>query len=298
MRGALPTLLVCAACCAACKVQLGSDPGTPDGKPVDPDARGIDAAIDAAPLGAWGAPLKVPGASSAAAEDDGSLSSTGNELVFSVADPAAGNTKDLWYMSRPSPAGPWSMPSKLPINSATVSDETPRFSPDDLTLYFASARAGGPGGLDIYRTTRMAVGGAWGTPQLVPGVSTAGVDKWFMPCASGSSYLTILGQDIGEGTVGSPPTVVAQLSSAGTETGTFLSNDCLTVHFASTRSGTNQLYVSTRTAVGAPWSAPAPVTDFLQIGGQQEDPWLSADLRTFALVSDISGTKDLYISTR
>ena len=297
MRGAVPTLLVCAACCAACKVQLGPDPGTPDGN-VDPDARDSDAAIDAVPLGAWGPPLAVPGASSAASEDDGSLSSTGNELVFSIVDPAANNTKDLWYMSRPSPAGPWSMPSKLPINSATASDETPRFSPDDLTLYFASARLGGPGGLDIYRATRTAIGGAWNTPQLVPGVSTAGVDKWFMPCAGGTSYLTILGQDIGEGTVGSAPTVVAALSSAGSETGTFLSNDCLTTYFASTRSGTNQLYVSTRTAVGAPWSAPAPVTDFLQIGGAQEDPWLSADLRTFALVSDIGGTKDLYISTR
>jgi hypothetical protein len=303
MRGAAPTLLAWASLCAACQVQLGSVPGNPDGKPADPDAGGggPDGAIDAAPLGAWGRPQAVPGASTGAVEDDGSLSSNALEMVFSVVDAAAGNTKDLYYMSRPSPMGPWTTPVKLPFNT-TTSEETPRFSPDDKTLYFASGRAGGPGNLDIYRVTRNMAGpsGTWGTPALVPGVSTTGVDKWFMPCAAdNTTYLTILGNDIGEGTLGNAPTVNAVLSSAtGTETGTFLSKDCLTVFFASTRSGTNMIYTSTRTAIGAQWSAPTLVTDFMQIGGAQEDPWMSPDLRTFALVSDSGGTKDVYISTR
>lgn len=302
MRGAVPTLLAWASLCAACEVQLGSTPGNPDGTPADPDAggNGPDAAVDAAPLGAWGRPQAVPGASTGAIEDDGSLSSNALEMVFAVVDPAANNTKDLYYMSRPSPTGPWSARQKLPFNT-TLSDETPRFSPDDLTLYFASGRAGGPGGLDIYRVTRNMAGptGTWGTPQLVPGVSTTGTDKWFMPCAADNTYLTIVGNDIGEGTLGNPPTVNAVLSSTtGTETGTFLSKDCLTVYFASTRSGTNMIYTSTRPALGAQWSAPALVADFQQIGGAQEDPWVSSDLRTFVLVSDIGGTKDVYISTR
>ncbi|HWU88952.1 MAG TPA: hypothetical protein VN253_16915 [Kofleriaceae bacterium] len=300
MGGPVPTLLVCAAfaASAACKAQIGPDPGGgPDSSTPGLDARSVDAAIDAVQLGSWGRPQPVAGASTGAIEDDGSLSSTTNELVFAVVDPAANNAKDLWYMSRTSPAAPWSAPTKLPFNS-TASDETPRFSPDDLTLYFASGRAGGLGGLDIYRVTRTAVGGAWGTPQLVPGVNTTLTEKWFVPCATGNTYLTIYNNDIAEGTLGSPPTVVAALSSASTETGTFLSPDCLTVYFASNRNGANQLFVSTRTAVGAPWAVPSLVTDFQGLGGAQEDPWLSSDLRTFALVSDIGGTKDVYISTR
>jgi Tol biopolymer transport system component len=142
-------------------------------------------------------------------------------------------------------------------------------------------------------------GGVWGTPQLVPGVSTTGTDKWFMPCSRNNTYLTILGNDIGEGTIGSPPAVLAQLNApTGTETGTFLTQDCLTVYFASTRSGSNQIYVATRGSLGATWSAPALVTDFQVLGGNQEDPWVSPDQRTFALVSDVSGSKDVYLSTR
>jgi Tol biopolymer transport system component len=200
-------------------------------------------------------------------------------------------------MSRTSAADPWGTPQKLGFNS-TASDETPRFSSDDLTLYFASGRGGGTTGLDIYRVTRQTVGGTWSTPALVPGVSTAGVDKWFMPCGTGTSYMTIIGQDLGQGTLGTPPTVCAELSSPQAETGTFLSKDCLTIHFASTRSGTNQLYRATRTAVGATWSTPVLVDDFKTLGGAQEDPWLSADLRTFVFASDAGGTKDLYLSTR
>lgn len=300
MRGGLaPGLLACCATLAACGVRLdGASPA--DGPPADPDADPsvLDGPPDAAPLGPWGTPQLVPGAGTALGEDDASLSSTTLELVFSIADPDANNTKDLWHMSRPSPQGAWSAPVRLPFNVTGVSDETPRFAPDDLTLYFASARAGGLGGLDIYRVTRPSVGAAWGAPQPVPGVSTTGTDKWFMPCAAGSSYLTILGNNIGEGTLGSPPTLCAELSSAGTETGTFLSGDCLTAHFASTRSGTNQIYRATRPAIGAPWGAPELVDDFAAVGGAQEDPWLSADLRTFVFVSNVRGSKDVYLSTR
>lgn len=251
-------------------------------------------------LGPWGTPQLVSGAgASTRAEDDGTLSSSTNELIFAIADANANNTKDLWYMSRPSPAGAWSAPVKLPFNLTGVSDETPRLSPDDLTLYFASGRTGGPGGLDIYRVTRSAVGAAWSMPQLVPGVSTAGTDKWFVPCSTGNTYMTILGTDVGQGTLGSPPTVCTELNAAtGSETGTFLSPDCRTVYFASTRSGTNKLYRATRPAIGSPFSAPELVTDFGALGGAQEDPWMSTDQRTFVFVSDKNGTKDIYISTR
>lgn len=291
-----------AACCmaAACGVRLdGNQPTGPDGSQPTPDApAGDDAMADGPPaLGPWGTPTLVPGASTTAIEDDGSLSSTTLEMVFAVVDPAQNNTKDLYYMSRASATAAWSAPQKLGFNT-TSSEETPRFSADDLTLYFASNRAGGPGLLDIYKVTRSAVGAAWGAAQLVSGVSTTAGEKWYMPCAADNTYLVILDTNIGQGTVGSAPMVCAELSSAQTETGTFLSRDCKTVYFASNRSGTNKLYMATRASTTATWGTPTEVVDFAGLGGAQEDPWLAPDLRTFVFVSNVSGTKDVYISTR
>jgi Tol biopolymer transport system component len=102
-----------------------------------------------------------------------------------------------------------------------------------------------------------------------------------------------------EGATGQAPTLVAELSSNGGETGPYLSPDCLTVYFASTRSGTNRIYTSTRASITSPWSPPQPLPDFTAIGMAQEDPWLSADQRTFVFsVLTAAANKDVYISTR
>jgi hypothetical protein len=138
-------------------------------------------------------------------------------------------------------------------------------------------------------------------------VNTSQEERWFAPCAGGR-YVVI--HDMG--TSGSPnfelvegvlgggqPAVIAALASPAAETGPLLSQDCLTLYFASTRDGTNDLFISTRAAVTSPWSAPAKL-DFSTSGANEQDPWMSADRRTFVFASDKndSGKNDLYISTR
>jgi Tol biopolymer transport system component len=300
-RGLALGLVACCTSAAACGVRIDGDRPTTDASQNNPDGRpnGPDASPDAQTLGPWGTPQLVPGASSTtAAEDDASLTSTTLEMVFAVVDPTY-NNKDLYYMSRASTTSSWSAPVKLPFDT-TSSEETPRFSDDDKTLYFASNRAGGLGGLDIYSVSHVPNSTTWGTPALVPGVNTTGTDKWFVPCPGTNYYMTILGGDIGEGQMGSAPTVCADLSSTSAETGTFMSRDCKTVYFASTRSMVNRIYVATRPAVGMPFNPPELVVDFLtSVGGAQEDPWLSPDGHTFVFVSDARNLqKDVYISTR
>jgi hypothetical protein len=283
-----------------CNAELMDPPGAVVDAPPGSGDAGVDGpGADAFMLGAWGPPAKVTGASSGAAEDDGTLANGGLELVFAVADPADGNNKDLYIMTRSTTTSAFGLPAKLPFSVTGSSDETPRFSPNGLTLYFASNR-GAVGNLDIYRVTRQAVGGAWSQPALVPGVNTTALEKWFMPCGTSNDYLVIQGGDIAKGTVGGgPPTVVTELSAPNAnETGTFLTGDCLTVYFASVRSGTNKMYTSHRTSLTTAWQAPATVDDFVMIGGDQEDPWLADDGRTFVFVSNVSGTKDVYISVR
>jgi hypothetical protein len=228
-------------------------------------------------------------------------------MIFAI---AGASGKDLYYSSRPSATAPWTPAEPVPFNSATDSDETPRFSADDLTLYFASSRAGN-GNLDIYAVKRMAPGNtSWGTPQPVPGVSTQTlVEKWFMPCKA-SHYIMVqstannttdLVEGILEGAAaGTAPTPIAELNSAQNETGTFVTQDCLTIYFASTRTTPQQIFTSHRTSLTAPWAPPTPVIDFPISGGNgnQEDPWVVSDGHTFVFASDAAGTKDIYISTR
>jgi hypothetical protein len=260
----------------------------------------IDGAVDAAMLGPWSLPAKLPQASTTAVEDDVTLSSNTLEMIFAI-DGTSG--KDLYYSSRPSVTGAWTTPVKLPFDSSTQSDETPRLSADDKTLFFASNRTGN--GLDIYTVNRTTVGSntTWDTPQLLSSVNTAVSEKWYMPC--GTHYVMVQntannGSDLVEGIIGGAPTPIAALNSPQNETGTFLTQDCLTIFFASARSTPTQIYTSHRTSVTSPWQPPTPVVDFAIPGGNgnQEDPWMSGDGRTFLFASDASGNKDIYLSTR
>ena len=266
---------------------------------ASPDGSGVDATIDAAPLGRWSTPGKVTPAATGAAEDDVTLSSDALELVFAV---EATSGKDLYYTSRASKSDPWQVPAaKLPFSGSSSSEETPRFSADDLTLYFASDR--GAATLDIYYVRRPARANAmWSLPARIDAVSSDTlVDKWFMPCSNDRYVMAQgvpgAGTDLVEGIVGGdPPKVITELSSSDNDTGPFLTQDCLTIYFASARTGDARIYTSQRAAVTDPWPGPSPVLDFPVAGSSdgEEDPWLSPDGRTFAFARN----KDIYLSTR
>jgi Tol biopolymer transport system component len=247
----------------------------------------------------WGPPVAVPGASSSMLEeDDVTLSSSGDEMFFAVV--AANGEKDLYSMTRS--GGTWGAPMPMPFNSVEV-EETPRLSADGRTLYFGSSRPGGVGGGDIWMVTRSAVGGTWSQPQLVPGVNTPDYEKWFMPCDANGTYVMVQDRDNGdssdvvEGTLGGPASPVDVLSSSDSETGTFLTADCLTIYFASTRGQSNDIYRASRASLQSAWSEPTVMRDF-GVGDNESDPWESTDGHTFAFASDKAGTNDIYLSTR
>lgn len=284
---------------SACSAELMDPSGTATDASTSRGDASDGAQPDAFVLGPWSTPAPIATASTAADEDDGTLSSTGLELFFSIVNTADGNRKDLYVATRATTSAPFGAPTKLPFSLTGTSEETPRLAPNDKTIYFASDRAGGPGGLDIYQATRQNVMGAWSTPVLVAGPNTTLNEKWFMPCGMGNDYLVVAGTDLAAGTIGGgAPAMVAELSSPQAETGTFLTADCLTVYFASARSVPTGIFTAHRASKAAPWQAPTAVTDFATLGGAQEDPWLAADGRTFVFVSSISGSKNIYLSTR
>ncbi len=107
------------------------------------------------------------------------FSPDGKTLVF-----ARGNTGkrkgtvdvDL-YMSR-FVNGQWTDPSYLPVNDSLAWDGSPAFSRDGKTLYFASNRAGGAGGIDLYRTNMDASGRFSKPVNMGKDINTAG-DEMF-----------------------------------------------------------------------------------------------------------------------
>jgi hypothetical protein len=142
----------------------------------------------------------------------------------------------------------------------------------------------------------------WSAPVPLDPVNTKGlVEKWFMPCAD-NRYVMAQGEpgsgtDLVEGTLDrDAATPITVLNSPDNDTGPFLTRDCLTIYFASSRSGAPRIYMSQRRAPNEAWDPPTEVRDFAIDGSidNEEDPWLSPDSRTFAF----AGAKDIYLSTR
>ena len=68
--------------------------------------------------------------------------------------PPGSDPRKLWSATRISTRDPWSIPVLVPNVKSTSRDGAPALSADGNELYFFSARAGGFGGNDVYRSTR------------------------------------------------------------------------------------------------------------------------------------------------
>ncbi len=122
-------------------------------------------------------------------EGSPAFSPDGTTMVF-----ARGNTGkkkgtadvDL-YISRFA-NGQWSEARPLPVNDSLAWDGSPAFSRDGKTLYFASNRPGGQGGLDIYRTNMDASGRFSKPVNMGKDINTAGDEMFPYVAADGKLY--------------------------------------------------------------------------------------------------------------
>jgi peptidoglycan-associated lipoprotein len=106
-----------------------------------------------------------------------SLSANGKLLYFSANHPDGWGGYDIYVSERSN--GLWSSPKILSRTINTTGDEKFPFIDQD-TLYFASDHHPGMGGLDIFRTYKMA-GGNWSPPfNLKPPINSGGDDFGFV----------------------------------------------------------------------------------------------------------------------
>lgn len=119
-----------------------------------------------------GMPFNKPGRS-----EGGPSSTIDNKIIyFTVCEPAGSMACDIYFSEFS--GGEWSEPKPVQgVNDPNAWDSQPSVSSDGNTIYFASDRADGLGGVDIFKTEKK-TDGNWGKPtNLGPTINTEYDDK-------------------------------------------------------------------------------------------------------------------------
>jgi WD40-like Beta Propeller Repeat len=197
--------------------------------------------------------------------------------------------------------------------NTTALEGCPSVSRDGLTLYFASNRLGGYGGLDIYASPRTSTDAPWGEPvNLGPTINTAGNEFCPTPSRDEHSLMFVStghggcgGADIfraertaATGEWSSPVDLGCVVNSPADEASPFLCGDQL--YFSSTRSGHSQIYVAPFADDGVVLGPPV-VPAGLESAYNDARPNLRRDCQEIVFDSDRPGgvgAIDLWSSTR
>jgi hypothetical protein len=277
------------------------------GNAAVPDAP-VDDPLPDAPLGAFSAPIPLTELNTADAEEDPSLPADQLEIFFTSNRLGGAGANDIWTATRASTSEPFGVATPITQINTAMGELHAQVSPDGLSMYFSSNRAGGLGAADIYFTTRASRSAPWTTPTLVVELSSAGADFVASPDVSGLHL--VLGSNrtgnvdlfvSSRATTSSPwrgPTAIAQLNTIADEQDGMLADGGLALYFSQgDMTNPKELMVARRPTVDGVFGAPEPVTE-VNSAMDELDPWVSDDERTIYFNSNRGGTEDLYFSSR
>lgn len=233
------------------------------------------------------------------------------EIVFLSTRSGGLGGGDVWHATRTTASDAWGAPSLVAEVSSAAHEKSPAISGDGLTLWVASDRAGGQGGLDIWVSTRATRTADWSAPALVPALNSPG-DEIPRPLGQGglvmplgyrapskSSYQIELGSRVGLDASWQSPSSLVEVDTANIDVDGFLSADGKVLHFSSDRqhTGDQDLFVAHRDAVGLPFAGFEPLSS-LNTSHTDRDPWLSPAADEIYFSSDRSGELRIYRATR
>jgi hypothetical protein len=249
------------------------------------------------------------------------ISRDGRSLFFQSPRPGFFGEADIFVSQRNTVEEEWGMPTNLGafVNSA-VADIHPALSRDEHWLFFASARPGGSGALDIWASYREDVHDnfAWQSPvNLGPGVNStaveqdpsffqnddAGIPQLFFSRGPMNAEDIYVSSSLPDGTFG-PGTPVAELNTTASDRGLSVRFDGLEVFFMSTRPGgfgSTDLWTATRDTMFDSWSAPTNLGALVNSSGMEQVPEIASDRETLYFATIRPGTVgflDLYMATR
>jgi hypothetical protein len=175
------------------------------------------------------------------------------------------------------------------------------FSPDRLTIYVASDRAGGGDIFVFHRPNEMA---GWSASTPLDSLNTAQKDGDRMYFASTRGDPSVMeelymSERAADGTFAAPRHL-SELGSADSEESAFLTADELTVYFSSGRSGgagDADIWMATRADKNTPFGAPVFVPS-LSTAAADFPSWLSDDGCQILIESYTTGDAELFYSER
>ena len=178
-----------------------------------------------------------------------SISIDNKHLYFAMMRQEGGNQPNCDIYVSDNVNDEWSPIRKLSpnVNHPVYWDSQPTIASDGITLYFASDRPGGYGGIDLYVTKKDPATGIWGIPQnLGPKVNTRGDEKTpFIHSDSETLYFSSNGHygfggyDIfyvrknDKGEWDEPENIGSPINGATDDTGFFVSFDTKSGYFFS-----------------------------------------------------------------
>lgn len=99
-----------------------------------------------------------------------------DELTLYFSSQRASIADDLWRATRDARTDAFGAPTSVAELNSAGNDAGAMLTPDGKLILFASDRAGGVGGMDIYRATRASTSVAFSTPELVSELSSGADD--------------------------------------------------------------------------------------------------------------------------
>jgi len=208
------------------------------------------------------------------------------------------------------------------VNSSS-NDSTPTISPDGLSLYFASERAGGQGGNDIWVSKRADLSESWCPAINLGGPVNTSAGEVF-PSLSGDELMLYFSDHFGgsvraggaggcdiwlatratkDGPWDVPVNLGSPVNSSNNEVAPCISSDGLTLYFASDRPGGYgwDIWKATRPTTGDSWGTPTnlgPVVNSSSFDGAASVS--SDELALFFSSSRAggSGGNDIWVSRR
>jgi len=160
------------------------------------------------------------------------------------------------------------------LNAPGSNSFSPTLTEDELYMVFATDRAGGMGGYDLYETSRPTVNAVWAPPNPIPqlnspqadyepNISYTGLELYFISTRVGGlgTCDIYMSQRPSPSAPWSPPQNIGPpLNSPGIcNDDPYLTQDGLSMYFTSGGAGGADVYTAQRPAIGAPWGNKQPI---------------------------------------
>lgn len=189
------------------------------------------------------------------------------------------------------------------LNQGAINSEDPSLTDDLLEVVFASTRAGGVGGVDIWSSTRASAAAPWGAPVLASTINSTSEEA--APEISGDGLTLVLASNrpggaglydlylatrASRGAAWSAPALITELASSADEFSGSINSGRTRLVFVSSRpggSGAADIYEASRASSSAIWGTPVA----LPINSMADDSaaWMSGDGRTLYFGSTRAG---------